>query len=63
MKRIKAKGIVYGPVLGVDRFLFCCVIRDLEKLKAEAEVIIANRVTDKISDVGGKVFTRDVFDG
>jgi UDPglucose 6-dehydrogenase len=64
MKRIKAKGIevvVYEPVLEEDTFFRSAVIKDLAQFKQKADVVLANRLTDDIMDIRGKVYTRDLF--
>lgn len=53
--------IVYEPVLEEDHFFHSGVIRDLGAFKAEADLIVANRLSDELADVSDKIFTRDLF--
>lgn len=64
MKRIKSRGIevvVYEPTLDAPDFFGSKVMHDLDSFKREADVIISNRWNDDLTDVAGKVYTRDLF--
>ena len=48
-------------LLDERKFYQSLVIDDLASFKTKADLIITNRKTDELADVGHKVFTRDLF--
>ena len=64
MKRVKGRGIeviLYEPALKEDKYYNSRVVRDLEEFKREADLIIANRMSQELVDVRHKVYTRDIY--
>lgn len=60
MKRLKAKHIrviVYEPLLTEPTFYGSDVYEDLNRFKADADVIVANRRSANLDDVADKIFT------
>lgn len=59
-----AKGInvlIYEPKVSQQIDLDCNIINNLEEFKKLSDVIVANRLSDELNDVKGKVYSRDVF--
>ena len=64
MKRIKAKGIeviVFEPTMKEDEFFHSKVVKDFDEFKERADVIVANRMDDRLEEVKDKVYTRDIY--
>ena len=64
MKRVKSKGVpvvVYEPTLDAPGFYGSEVTHDLDAFKSRCDIIVANRWSDELADVAGKVYTRDLF--
>lgn len=61
---LKAKDfqvIIYEPLIKEDTFMDFKVV-DLDTLKRESDVILANRYSHVLDDVREKVYTRDIFE-
>ena len=52
---------IYEPMTQANNFLGIKIEKDIHKFKTKYDLIIANRMDDKISDIQHKVFTRDIF--
>ncbi|PWQ92215.1 nucleotide sugar dehydrogenase [Leucothrix pacifica] len=64
MKRIRAEGVevvIYEPELEGEEFNGFKVIADFDAFTQLSDVIVANRMTDEIREIGDKVYTRDLF--
>ncbi len=62
--RLKKNGtdvIVYEPVVTDDQYQGMVVENDFEKFAFKADVIIANRMDERLKDAADKVYTRDIF--
>ena len=51
----------YEPVLQEETFFNSVVEKDLLKFKSECDIIIANRNSEELADVSGKIYTRDLM--
>lgn len=53
--------IIYEPTLDSAEFNGFEVEKDLNKFKCEADIILANRLEDVLTDCANKVYTRDLY--
>lgn len=64
IERIKAKGIeviIYEPTLVADAFNGCKVIKDFDEFNKLADVVIVNRMDEKVKELDDEIYTRDLF--
>jgi UDPglucose 6-dehydrogenase len=53
--------VIYEPLLNDDSHMGYKVIRDIEEFKNYSDIIVANRLDNKISDVRSKIYSRDLY--
>jgi UDPglucose 6-dehydrogenase len=53
--------LIYEPALGNAHFSGFEVSKSLAEFKSRSDVVVSNRFSDELSDIGYKVITRDVF--
>ena len=64
MKRLRAQGaevVIYEPGLLEHSYFGCTVVTSLTQFKAMSDVIVANRMSEDLTDVRQKVYTRDLY--
>ena len=64
INRLKEKSIkvlIYEPSIKEASFEGASVITSLNEFKNRSDLIIANRISDEITDVMSKVYSRDIF--
>ncbi|MGI5069708.1 nucleotide sugar dehydrogenase [Treponema pectinovorum] len=64
MKILRGEGVevlIYEPTLKCDEFEKFCVIHDFDDFAKKSDVILANRMSEELSKVSEKVYTRDLY--
>lgn len=65
IRRLQAQGVrvvIFELMIDMERFLSADVVADFEEFCRISDVIVANRVDDRIKAHGDKLYTRDLFE-
>ena len=60
-KKEKRELLIYEPTLQDDEFNGIKVTQNIDELKKNTDIILANRMDDTLNDVKDKIYTRDLF--
>ncbi|AJC49342.1 nucleotide sugar dehydrogenase [Allofrancisella guangzhouensis] len=63
IEKLKSDGVnmlIYEPTIRTTDFWGIDIINDLSEFKHKSSIIVANRLSDELSDVMKKVYTRDI---
>lgn len=64
MKRLESYGaeiLIYEPAAKEEEHFGHKIVKNLELFKNKSDIIVANRLSSELSDVCGKVYSRDIF--
>ena len=64
IKRLKANNInviIYEPTLKAEEFNECYVVNDFDEFCEKSDIILCNRIDNKIKKQSDKIYTRDLF--
>ena len=64
MERLSKRGVevvVHEPTYDGDEFEGYRVLNDFDEFTKQADVIVANRMSEELEGVKDKVYTRDIF--
>ena len=53
--------LIYEPMCKDDTYLDCSVTKELDDFKSQADIIVANRIEECLTDCKKKIYTRDIF--
>ena len=64
IKNLNNSGIniyIYEPMIDEDHFLGFKIIKDFDYFKAKSDLIISNRLDNKLNEVKHKIYSRDIY--
>ena len=61
LKKENVDIIIYEPILKVNKFDECDVINNFKDFCEKADIILANRWENELTDIKNKVYTRDIY--
>lgn len=62
--RLKAQGveiIIHEPTLKAEEFNECKVVNDFDEFNDLADIVIVNRMDEKVKELDDEIYTRDLF--
>ena len=61
LKSYNVEVVIYEPILKSATFNNCRVIHDFDKFNELVDVVLVNRLDDKIKEITKEIYTRDLF--